>query len=226
MNCNRFRFLIQQRFEFDLARQDDTMLGGHLDSCQSCARFEHQLDQVVQSAGELPLPEETVPTNLESLARMIMQQLPQPKASPLNIFGNLFGGGGGAKTKEPKQKKNQKEQQHEEEAPAGGSSRFPHVKRQQSQAEQAQSSTRNKKLSASDMDDQKATTMRLSRMSKKSSTNEVNLNQSGSHQSLGAKFGMASPSQEGGGADEQPLTLADTIRRKVTEEKQAKEAQV
>src|SRR2546425_4508916 len=151
MNFNRFRFLIQQRFEFELSRQDDQMLAAHLDSCQSCARFEHQLDQVVQAASELPLPEEAVPTNLESVARMIMQQLPQPKGSPFAIFGNIFGGG---KSKEPKQKK------EEPVAAQQGGSRFPHVKRQQSAAEQSQSSARVKKMTTGDLDDQQATSMR------------------------------------------------------------------
>ncbi len=118
MNCNRFRFLIQQHFDLELSRQDEQMLMAHLDSCQSCARFEHQLGQVIQAAGELAIPDEALPTNLESLARLIMQQLPQAKGNILSAFGKIFGGG------KPKAKKKEKEAAPE----GGGGSRFPHVK--------------------------------------------------------------------------------------------------
>ena len=213
MNCNRFRFLIQQRFEFELPSQDERLLAAHLDSCESCLRFEHQIDQVIQAAQELPFPEEAVPINLESVARMIMQQLPQPKSSPMEIFARIFGGG---KDKAPKK-----------EAPAqtATGSHFPHVKRQQSASEQSQTASRAKKLSISESEEQQATSMRLNRMSKRTIQHGESGDQTQSGiQSLGAKFGKAVPAQ-GQLRKEQPLTLADTIRKKVSEDMHSKEKQ-
>src|SRR5437870_7236268 len=129
MNCNRFRFLIQQNFDAELSPQDEQMLFDHLDSCQSCSRFQHQIDQVIQASLEMPITEEAMPTNLESLARIVMQQLPQQKGSVLGIFGNLFGGGG--RKKEAKPAKPAAAAQK-----SSGGSRFPHVNRQKGQPQE------------------------------------------------------------------------------------------
>ncbi len=72
MNCRRFRFLIQQRFDMDIAPQDERMVGAHLESCESCAKFHHQLQQVIMAAEEVPLPDEMSPSPPEALARNIM----------------------------------------------------------------------------------------------------------------------------------------------------------
>src|ERR1700679_3348263 len=79
MNCARYRFLIQQRFDVEIAPQDDHSLLIHLESCDSCQKFHHQVQQVILASEELPIPEELLPQKLETLARSVIEQLPQPK---------------------------------------------------------------------------------------------------------------------------------------------------
>ncbi len=193
----------------ELSPQDDQLLAAHLDSCQSCSRFQHQIDQVVQAAAELPIPEEAAPTNLESLARMIMQQLPQPKSNILSVFGGLFGGGGGAKAKEPKPQKQAPQPMDDK---AGGGSRFPHVRRKKATEEVEKPGAKGKKTREST--EQEVTAARLRGLSKKSQSIEEQ-SQSGVR-SLGEKFGMVAPHEQS--AEEAPMTLAQSIRRRVTEQ--------
>jgi Putative zinc-finger len=90
MNCSRFRFLIQQWFDSPLSVQDERMVLAHVEQCDSCARFQHQLDQVIQSAPEVPLPDECLPATLESLAKRIINELPQKKAGLRGIIDAIF----------------------------------------------------------------------------------------------------------------------------------------
>lgn len=186
----------------ELPPQEEQLLAAHLESCQSCGRFQHQVDQVIQAAGELPIPDEAVPTNLESLARMIMQQLPQPKGSFLSMFAGLFGGG---KPKEARQKAPAAAQQ-----PSG--SRFPHVRRKP--AEETPETKPASKGARRLTSEQEATAVRLRGLSKKADT--VGDQSTSGSRSLGEKFGMAAPQGEQQG--EGPLTLAESIRRKVSEQ--------
>lgn len=243
MNCNRFRFLVQQNFDTELSAQDEQSLFDHIDSCQSCSRFQHQIDQVIQAAIEMPLPEEAVPSNLESLARIVMQQLPQQKSSVFGMFGGLFGGGGGKQKAEPKQKPQKQQKQGRDQQgrdPQERSSAFPHVKRQKGGAPAAeeepvgkqtggqkitggqQKSTGPKK--AINMDDQQATSMRLKSMSRFKDKEPVQSaeeqSETGTRRGLGAKFGMQIPGGKEEQAAEGPANLADQIRRKLMEERQ------
>ena len=186
----------------ELPPQDEQLLAAHLESCQSCSRFQHQIDQVIQAAAELPIPEDAVPTNLESLARMIMQQLPQPKGSFLSVFAGLFGGG---KPKEAKQKAAPAAQQ-----PSG--SKFPHVRRKP--AEETAEAKPAGKGARRPTSEQEATAARLRGISRKTDT--VGDQSTSGTRSLGEKFGMAAPQGEQHG--EGPLTLAESIRRKVSEQ--------
>src|SRR5208283_3345662 len=102
MTCNRFRTLIQQRFDQDLTTQDHRALINHLEGCESCAKFDHQLDQMIQAAQDTPAPDEVRPQNPEALARLIMEQLPNKKGSILDIIMGLFGGGKPKAAKAPK----------------------------------------------------------------------------------------------------------------------------
>ncbi len=74
----------------DIAPQDERMVGAHLESCESCAKFHHQLQQVIMAAEEVPLPDEMSPSPPEALARNIMEGLPQPKSSPFAFISKLF----------------------------------------------------------------------------------------------------------------------------------------
>src|SRR5262249_46246446 len=210
MNCNRFRFLIQQSFDMELSPQDEQLVSAHLDSCQSCSRFQHQIDQVVQAAVELPIPEEAAPTNLESLARMIMQQLPQQKGNFLSAISGLFGGGGG-KAKEPKP---QKQKAAPVEDRDSGGSRFPHVRRKKP-TEEVEKPAKVGKQKTRESTDQEVTAARLRSISRKSDGVDPQ-SQSGVRSSLGEKFGMVAPPEQV--AEETPMTLAQSIRRRVTEQ--------
>ena len=76
----------------------------HLEGCESCGKFDHQLDQMIQAAQDTPAPDEVRPQNPEALARLIMEQLPQKKGSLVGMIMGVFGGAGGA-SKAPKQQK-------------------------------------------------------------------------------------------------------------------------
>src|SRR5688572_13774480 len=106
MNCSRFRFLIQQWFDSAMSPQDERQVMAHLESCDSCSRFQHQLEQVIQSAPEVPLPDECLPSNLEALAKRIMVETPQEKPGFLSMIKGLFSGIGGGKSKKEKPQQN------------------------------------------------------------------------------------------------------------------------
>lgn len=193
MSCSQYRFYIQQKFDQELHQRDEAELASHLKACSACQNFHHRLDQLTQAASDLELPEEAVPDNLESLARIIIQQLPQSKPSIFSFITNLFGG-----------KKKQAPVHHE--APPQGQSKFPHVKREQHP----------EKIP---MDERQATSTRLKAMSRKIESREQQ-SESGIR-SLGEKFGK---SQQLDSHADMPLNLADSIRRKVSEQSAPHEA--
>jgi predicted regulator of Ras-like GTPase activity (Roadblock/LC7/MglB family) len=190
MNCSRFRFLIQRKFDENLGPSDDSQLLAHIESCPSCTRFFQQMEKLVQTASDLTLPEDAVPENLESLARLIMQQLPAQKVSVFSFFENLFS-------------KNKAAAKPAINKPA---SHFPHVKRQQ---EQAQTGSKVKMV-----DDQQATSARLKSISRLTGQH-AQAKPDSEVRSLGESLGLSMPQP---GQEEGPLNLAETIRRKVTEE--------
>lgn len=184
MACEQFRFLIQQQFDFELPPQDENQLSAHLSQCETCERFHFQIDQIIRTAGDLDLPDDATPENLESLARIVIQQLPKPKAGPFAFFANLFGG-----------KKQPKEPAKPAHTPKS-SSRFPHVRRNQS--------TTNQNAVVQSAEDVPPP---IEDHSQSIST------------TLGGRFGRAHA--DASAEPEAPLTLADTIRRKVQEERQS-----
>ena len=95
MSDAQFRLLIQRSFDEELSKQENRALLDHLDSSESGQKFHHQLDQMIQAAQDMPLPDELKPQNPEALARMIMEQLPQKKGNIFGFLTGLFGGGGG-----------------------------------------------------------------------------------------------------------------------------------
>ncbi|MBI4533969.1 MAG: hypothetical protein HY711_08470 [Candidatus Melainabacteria bacterium] len=208
MNCNTFRFLIQQSCDMELPVEDEELLLAHLESCESCTRFQHQLGQVVEAAEELSLPEEVLPSNLESLARTIMQQLPAPKQS---IFATIGAFLSSKKAKQPKEPKESKKVLAEQ------ASKFPHIARKSPESQSLRKGQ--KPAGAVEMDERQAQSVRLKGMSRSGQV-PSDLTQSGTR-SLGEKFGLVA-SQQDAAPDEVPLTLAESIRRKVTEELQVK----
>ena len=206
-NCNKFRFLIQQQFDVDLTPQDERMLMSHLDQCESCAKFQHQLQQVIMAAEEVPLPDEYLPPNPEALARTIMSELPAQKSSffakLLEPLTAMFAGKG------------------KKDSPTDSGIAFPHVSRgkqpkeKHSKEEQSDSDGRGfAKPKGANGTDHTGTTNRLRNIASKQPLDENRELQSGT-KSLGEKLGFAAP--PGGFQEEQPLTLAESIRRKISE---------
>jgi predicted regulator of Ras-like GTPase activity (Roadblock/LC7/MglB family) len=248
MNCSRFRFLIQQWFDAPLSAQDERMLTAHIESCDSCARFQHQLDQVVQGTPDVALPDECLPSNLEALAKRIMDQIPQEKPGFFGMFKNLFGGGGGggkkasAPAKGGKQAaakgKGQPEKGKAQQSKSGkgkavpviseaaesddslaGGSQFPHVRRRAEDAAKDAKGGKNKPVQAVQVDEELlATSTRLKNLQQKlQPVDEPQAQSQG--MSLGSKFGMNVPMRESGQSEDAPLTLAESIRRKMVEDK-------
>src|SRR5258708_1308954 len=129
MACEEFRLLVQQKFDSELEESDDQRLAQHLKQCDSCDRFQFQISQIIKKAVELDLPDEATPENLESLARIIIQQLPKVKKGPFAMFSNLFGSKKG-QDKKIKEKK-VKEPKVTAEPQTQSKSHFPHVRRSQ-----------------------------------------------------------------------------------------------
>jgi len=195
MNCAEFRHLIQKRFDEDLSRQQSSSLDSHLEACESCARFDHQMVQMIEGAEEAPLPDEYMPPNPESLTKQVQQQLPQQKGNIFGAITSMFGGGAKA------QQKSQ-------------TSSFPH----KSGAEpKDKKDKKGKKGSYPSMDDDDGVTKRLKSMGRTSAQTELrdSREQQSTTGSLGRKFGFETGAESL--TDEAPLTLAETIRRKITE---------
>lgn len=189
----------------DVAPQEERSVGNHMESCESCAKFHHQLQQVIMASEEVPLPDDMAPPKLESLARTIMENLPQPKQSPFAFFAKLFGGG---------EKKEDKKAQ----PAASSASRFPHVSRNKQGDTGELQTTQAPRGRKNTADDHAGTANRLKALAKGFTQDNAIDNREAQSQtkSLGEKFGMSAPA---GGAltDEQPLTLAESIRRKISE---------
>ncbi|MBS1956810.1 MAG: roadblock/LC7 domain-containing protein [Cyanobacteria bacterium SZAS-4] len=209
MNCSRFRFLIQQRFDMDIAPQDERMVGAHLESCESCAKFHHQLQQVIMAAEEVPLPDEMSPSPPEALARNIMEGLPQPKSSPFSFITKLFA-----------KKEKELPTSIDRGGDRGSQTKFPHVNRgaqagadgsgmgmDAPRKEMAMPTGKQKD------EDHSGTSNRLRALAKGPVENRE---AQSTTRSLGEKLGFAAPAG-GSLTDDQPLTLAESIRRKISE---------
>src|SRR5271156_549406 len=130
MNCGRFRFLIQQRFDVEISPQDDHALLIHLETCESCQKFHHQVQQVILASEELAVPEELLPQKAEALARKIMEELPPPKKSFFGSFFNIFSSFNKNGTP-PKAAQSIRQGQGQAQTQAQArESAFPHVQRQ------------------------------------------------------------------------------------------------
>jgi predicted regulator of Ras-like GTPase activity (Roadblock/LC7/MglB family) len=197
----------------DVAPQEERMVSAHLESCESCAKFHHQLQQVIMAAEEVPLPEEMAPNPPEVLARNIMEGLPQPKAGPFDFIINMF-------AKKPKELPTTIDRGGDR----GGASKFPHRSSQggdgmdMPRKEMAMPSGKNKN------DDHSGTSNRLRALAKGPGSNieKEDREAQSTTRSLGEKLGFAAP-PGGSLTDDQPLTLAESIRRKVSEIKQGEE---
>ncbi|MDQ5934766.1 MAG: hypothetical protein QG574_2072 [Cyanobacteriota bacterium erpe_2018_sw_21hr_WHONDRS-SW48-000092_B_bin.40] len=229
MSDAEYRLLIQRSFDEELSKQEHRAFVNHLETSDSGQKFHHQLDQMIQAAQDTPLPDDLRPQNPEALARTIMEQLPQKKGSIFAMFTNLFGGG------QPKAKASQskdsgrgkadktdkkgainrggkkgkgKDPVEDDEVESPSDRRKPGVKfgRKDKEAD----------ISADEREDQMGTFSRLKSISSRANDAAENRDNQSTTRSLGEKFGMP------GGAtsnplDEAPLTLAESIKRKVSE---------
>ncbi|MBA3992086.1 MAG: hypothetical protein C0469_01070 [Cyanobacteria bacterium DS2.3.42] len=220
----------------DLPAQDERMLSAHLETCESCAKFHHQIQQVLLAADDVQLPDDLTPPQPEALARAIMEDLPEQKASPFALFSNMFKG----KDKTPKGSQagmpggQQQQQQNavrgkKDTMPPGmemeqPSSRFPHRTQPQNIPTQAFEDTNPPQMAPPQAkgkppDDHSGTATRLKAIAKGMSEPLMDSREAQSTtRSLGEKFGMAGPNQL---TDDQPLTLAESIRRKIAESQRA-----
>src|SRR5579883_1174665 len=161
MNCSRFRYFLQQKIDQDLQPQDERMVKSHLDTCDSCTRFNHQLEQVCQAALEVALPDECLPASIEALAGKIMQSMPNEKGGFLSTVKNIFA----STPKIPKPPSSPKAAGGSAAgAPSGSHSSFPHVARPEPAPSEAPP-TKGKKV-IEQADELLATSTRLKSLSK------------------------------------------------------------
>lgn len=218
MNCGRFRFLIQQRFDVEISPQDDHALLIHLETCESCQKFHHQVQQVILASEELPIPEELLPPKLEALARTVMEQLPQPKQGPMAKVMEVL-----EKLKGLLPQKNGKLPAITTASNASRGSSFPHVTRHGgSGAPDMENPQRPKRFTEEDAEEAQANSSRLRALPRSfTQDNMIDSREAqSSTRSLGEKF-LGQPGAQL--IDDQPLTLAESIRRKMSESK-AKES--
>ena len=178
------------------------MLIAHLETCQSCAHFYHQLEQVVSNSPGVALPDEYLPDDLEALAKQVIIAIPQEKSGLMGFVTTLWPFGKKAESQSSLQRAGQK-----------GSTQFPHVQRPQSGGTKKQSTSQNSSTISQEQE-ALSTSTRLRNISRFQTTSD---DQQGISQgiSLGSKFGVNVPSRQQ--VEEQPLTLAESIRRKVLE---------
>jgi len=207
MNCSRFRFLIQQKFDLDLAPQEERIVLAHLESCESCAKFYHQLQQVILAAEETSLPDEILPANEEQLALMIMSQLPATKASPFAFFTNLF-----RKKEAPPKMEDTRGRRGPAGKQATAGSSFPHRSSNAIKDAVPAPSDSPVKYKGAKGEEFSGASNRLKAMNKgfdpEADQKELQ------SRTLGEKFGKSVPVQS---SIEAPLTLAESIRKKISE---------
>ncbi len=90
MNCGDFRYLIQRRFDVELSPPDDRALLIHLETCESCQKFYHQVQQVIIAAEEMNLPEDLLLPQSELLGNKIIQNIPHYESGILAVFSQLL----------------------------------------------------------------------------------------------------------------------------------------
>ncbi len=88
MNCGDFRYLVQRRFDEELSPPDDRALLIHLETCESCQKFYHQVQQVIIAAKDMEVPPELLPPRPEFLASGIIEHIPQAKPG---LAGTILG---------------------------------------------------------------------------------------------------------------------------------------
>jgi predicted regulator of Ras-like GTPase activity (Roadblock/LC7/MglB family) len=228
MSDAEYRLLIQRSFDEELSKQEHRAFVNHLETSDSGQKFHHQLDQMIQAAQDTPLPDDLRPQNPEALARTIMEQLPQKKGSIFAMFTNLFGGGQPkAKAKDAGRSKVDKSDKKGN-LNRGGKGAAKKASGQPAEDDEFDAPSERRKpgvkfgrkdreteISAEDREDQMGTFSRLKSISTRADAAENRDNQS-TTRSLGEKFGMPGGTTSNP-LDEAPLTLAESIKRKVSE---------
>src|ERR1700722_4856145 len=90
MNCGDFRYLIQRRFDVELSSSDDRALLIHLETCESCQKFYHQVQQVIVAAEEMTLPDDLLPKRSEVLSNSIFQTIPHYQTGFLAVLSKFL----------------------------------------------------------------------------------------------------------------------------------------
>lgn len=224
MSDAQFRLLIQRSFDEELTKQEHRSLVNHLETSESGQKFHHQLEQMIQASQDSPLPDELHPQNPEALAKRIIEQMPQKKTSFLSMFAALFGGGiGGNKNAGGKSTSSKPMGKGPAGRPPAGRGSKP-AKAQDPDQDLAPSARPPKggmfrKQAAvpnqEETENQAANFSRLKSIGARGEAQQDSREAQSTTRSLGEKFGM--PGASMAGADEGPLTLAESIRRKVSE---------
>ena len=90
MNCGDFRYLIQRRFDVELTSSDDRALLIHLETCESCQKFYHQVQQVIIAAEEMSLADDLLPPQPDSLSSKIFLNIPHQESGILAAVSEFF----------------------------------------------------------------------------------------------------------------------------------------
>ncbi len=201
--------MIQERFDVEISPQDDHALLIHLETCDSCRLFHHQVQQVILASEDLPLPEELLPQKPEALSQRIVTELPEPPKGWFNsllLLIDRFKGNG-----KPKSQANK-----------GFNSEitFPHISRPIKSGD----GQRAYKPNAEQIDDAEALGDRLKSLPKNIAAEPLTDSREAQSttRSLGEKFGLQVPPS--GLFEERPLNLAEAIRRQRLQEPPNQEA--
>jgi len=177
---------------------------------------------MIQAAQDTPAPDEVRPQNPEALARLIMEQLPQKKGSLVNLIMGVFGGGGASKPKAAKAGKAEKPTSIKgggavKEKPSKFKNKGNGADREAEQDRRPGGVTFGRKkddyVDNEAIESQVGTFSRLKSISHRT-PEQLDREAQSTTRSLGEKFGMAGANTI---LDEGPLTLAESIKRKVSE---------
>lgn len=208
MSDAEYRLLIQRSFDEELSKQEHRALINHLETSSSGQKFHHQLDQMIQAAQDTPLPDELRPQNPESLARQIMEQLPQKKSSIFGFLSGLLGGGKAKSSSATSATRGKGDAKKDKALAALGKGDKAIPARKIGKKEKAA------EVRADEIESQVGTFSRLKSIGTRADIVDGRDAQS-TTRSLGEKF-LGMPGQ-GNLMDEAPLTLAESIKRKVSE---------
>ena len=199
MNCTRYRYLIQKNFDTDLTKQDENSLLKHLDTCDSCGKFNHQIQQVIASTNDLNLPKSILPTSPEVICKKIIEELPKPKNSIVDLISSFI-----TNLTKPKSK-----------APNSAKPVSKNSKQASNEKPVLANKSKDGKVKTVEEEEHLAQTSRLRSIGKAVSDVVESRESQSTTKSLGQKLKIVTPNSLT--QEERPLTAAELIKLKVAE---------